>query len=80
MELVELTEYLVKSVSKNPDMVSVKKFENEDETVIEVLVDKDDIASIIGRDGNIINSIRNIINLAAYNKNLSSVKVLIDSF
>jgi len=80
MELVELTEYLVKSVSKNPDMVSVKKFENEDETVIEVLVDKDDIASIIGRDGNIINSIRNIVNLAAYNKNLSSVKVLIDSF
>lgn len=80
MELVELTEYLVKSVSKNPDMVSVKKFENEDETVIEVLVDKDDIASIIGRDGNVINSIRNIVNLAAYNKNLASVKVLIDSF
>ena len=80
MELVELTEYLVKSVSKNPDMVSVKKFENDDETVIEVLVDNEDIASIIGRDGNIINSIRNIVNLAAYNKNLSSVKLLIDSF
>ena len=80
MELVELTEFLVKSVSKNPDIVSVKKYENEDEFIIEVLVDKDDISSIIGRDGNIINSIRNIVNLAAYNKNLSSVKVLIDSF
>ena len=80
MSLVELTQFLVKSVSKNPDLVSVKKFDDENEFVIQVLVDKDDIASIIGKDGVIIGSIRNIVNLAAYNQNMSSVKIYIDSF
>ncbi len=80
MNLVELTEFLVKSVSKNPDMVSVKKFENEEETIIEVLVDSEDISAIIGKNGVIINAIRNIVNLAAYNKQENSVKINIDSF
>ena len=80
MELVNLTEFLVKSVSKNPDMVSVKQFDDGEDCIIEVLVNSDDIASIIGRDGVIINSIRNIVNLAAYNQNKSSVKINIDSF
>ncbi len=80
MELVNLTEFLVKSVSKNPDMVSVKQFEDDENCIIEVLVDKDDISSIIGKDGIIINSIRNIVNLAAYNQNKSSIKINIDSF
>lgn len=80
MSLVELTEFLVKSVSKNPDMVSVKQFENDGEKVIQILVDKDDIASMIGRNGVIIGSIRNIVNLAAYNNQEESVKIYIDSF
>ena len=80
MNLVELTEFLVKSVSKNPDMVSVKQFENDGQKVIQILVDKDDIASMIGKNGVIIGSIRNIINLAAYNKQEESVKIYIDSF
>lgn len=80
MKLVDLTEFLVRNISKNPDMVSVKEFENDDNTIIEVLVSKDDISSIIGRDGVIINSIRNIVNLAAYNQNKTSIKINIDSF
>lgn len=80
MKLVDLTEFLVKNISKNPDMVSVKEFENDDNTIIEVLVSKDDISSIIGKDGVIINSIRNIVNLAAYNQNKTSIKINIDSF
>ncbi len=80
MNLIELTEYLVKSVSKNPDMVSVKQFNNAEEKVIQILVDKDDISSIIGKNGTIIGSIRNIVNLAAYNKNEETVKICIDSF
>ena len=33
MELVELTEYLVKSLVKEPDMVSVKQFDEEEEFI-----------------------------------------------
>lgn len=80
MKLVDLTEFLVKNISKNPDMVSVKEFENDDNTVLEILVSKDDISSIIGKDGVIINSIRNIVNLAAYNQNKTAIKINIDSF
>ena len=80
MSLVELTEFLVKSVSKNPDMISVKQFENDGSNIIQILVDKDDISSMIGKGGTIINSIRSIVNLAAYNKNLAAVKIYIDAF
>ena len=38
MNLVELTEFLVKSVVKEPESVSIKEFEGEEETVIEILV------------------------------------------
>lgn len=80
MKLVDLTEFLVKSIAKNPDMVSVKEFENEENTILEILVSNEDISSIIGKSGVIINSIRNIVNLAAYNQNKTSIKINIDSF
>lgn len=80
MELVELTEFLVKSISKNPDMVSVKQFEDDNDFVIQVLAQQEDVASIIGKNGVMISSIRNIVNLAAFNKNKMSVKIYIDSF
>ena len=53
MNLVEMTEYLVKNVVANPDMVTVKEFpsENEKEIVIEVLVDESDIGRVIGKGG-----------------------------
>ena len=50
--MVELTEFLVKSLVKNKDLVSVKQFENSDETVtIEVLVSNVDIGAVIGKRG-----------------------------
>ena len=50
MNLVELTEYLVKSLVKDSDSVSVKEFETEDDSVlIQVLVDSSVIGSVIGK-------------------------------
>lgn len=80
MSVVNLTEFLVKSVSKKPDMISVKKIEDDDNFIIQVMVPSDEIATIIGKNGVIASSIRNIVNLAAYNEGLSNVKVMIDSF
>ena len=48
MKLVELTEFLVKSVVSDPDMVSVKQFEDdEDYIIIQVLVDDSVIGSVM---------------------------------
>ena len=50
MNLVELTSYLVKSLVKDPDSVSVKEMPTEDGSMlIEVLVSNDEIGSVIGR-------------------------------
>ena len=52
MHLVELTEYLIKSLVKDPEMVSVKKFDDDEETItIQVLVDNDDMGALIGKGG-----------------------------
>lgn len=78
MNLVELTEYLVKSLVKNTDNVKVTMTE-ENGINIEVLVDESDIGAVIGRSGNIANSIRTIVQAAAYTNDQGRVRVNIDS-
>lgn len=81
MNLVELTEFLVKSVVDDPDMVSVKQFEDDEEYItIQVLVDDSVIGSVIGKNGIIANAIRTIVQASAYANGLKKVKINIDSF
>ena len=81
MNLVGLTEFLVKSVVTDPDMVSVKQFEDdEDYITIQVLVDDSVIGSVIGKQGVIANAIRTIVQASSYANGLKKVKVNIDSF
>ena len=81
MNLVELTEYLVKSLVKDSDSVSVKEFETEDDSVlIQVLVDSSVIGSVIGKGGKIANSIRTIVQASSYLNGNKKVKINIDSF
>lgn len=81
MHLVELTEYLIKNLVKNPDMVSVKKFEDEEDVVtIQVLVNHEDMGAIIGKGGSVANAIRTIIQASAYINKDKKVKINIDSF
>lgn len=81
MDLVELTEFLIKNLVKEPDMVSVKQFEDEEDMiVIQVLVNDSDMGAVIGRGGNIANAIRTIVQASAYANNLKRVKINIDSF
>ncbi len=81
MNLVELTEFLVKSVVTDPDMVAIKQFEDDEEYItIQVLVDDSVIGSVIGKKGIIANAIRTIVQAAAYANGLKKVKINIDSF
>ena len=81
MNLVELTEYLVKSLVKDSDSVSVKEFETEDDSVlIQVLVDSSVLGSVIGKGGKIANSIRTIVQASSYLNGNKRVKINIDSF
>lgn len=81
MDLVALTEYLVKSIVKEKDMVSVKQFdEEEDYITIQVLVDSSDMSAVIGKDGMNANAIRTLVQASSYINNLKKVKINIDSF
>lgn len=80
MNLVELTEYLIKSIVKDPDTVSVKKFDTDEEFItIEVLVSDEDMGAVIGRSGKIANAIRTIVQASAYANKEKKVRINIDS-
>lgn len=82
MNLVEMTEYLVKNVVANPDMVTVKEFpsDNEKEIVIEVLVDESDIGRVIGKGGKTANAIRTLVQANSYLQENKRVKINIENF
>lgn len=82
MNLVELTEFIVKSLVTNKENVSVKEFPTEEENtiLIEVLVDSEDIGKVIGKGGRLANSIRTLVQASSYIKDNKKVKINIDSF
>ena len=81
MNAVELTKFLVENIVKEPDMVSVKEFEDETDTItIEILVDEDSMGSVIGKGGMLINAIRTIVQASSYANNGKKVRINIDSF
>ena len=81
MEIKDFAEFIGKSLVNEPDMVSVKEFNGEDETIIlEILVHDNDMGLIIGKNGKIAKAIRTLIQADAYIKGLKKVKINIDSF
>lgn len=80
MNLVEFTEFLVKGIVKQPDLVSVKKFDDEEFITIQVLVAEADMATVIGKSGTTINSIRNVVQASAILNKEKKVKINVDSF
>ncbi len=82
MDLVLLTEELVKALAVNKDAVSVKEFESEDEDtmVIQVMIDESDMGRVIGKAGKVANSIRTIVQASSYLKDNKRIKINIDSF
>lgn len=82
MNLIELTENLVKSLVTNPDMVSVKEFETDEENtiLIQVMADSSDMGKLIGKAGKTANAIRTLVQASSYLKDNKKVKINIDSF
>ena len=79
--LVKLTEQLVLAVVNNKDAVGVKKFEtdSDDLILIQVVVDKDDMSKLIGRNGKVVKAIRTLVQESSKLKENKLVKINIDS-
>ena len=82
MDLVSLTEEIVKSLVVNEDAVSVKEFPTEEENVIliQVIVDSEDMGRVIGKEGRTANAIRTLIQASSALKDNKYVKIDIDKF
>ncbi len=82
MDLVKLTEEIVKSLVKNNDAVSVKEFDTEEENtiLIQVMVDDEDMGRVIGRSGRVANAIRTLVQASSYINDDKYVKINIDKF
>ncbi len=56
-----LLEYIVKNLVSQPDVVEVEEVEQDSKLVLKLKVAKEDMGRIIGKEGRIIRSIREII-------------------
>ena len=82
MDLVVLTETIIKKIVSNPESVSIKEFETEEENTIqiEVLISNDDMGKVIGKNGKIIYSIRTIVQATSSLEDNKKVKINVDSY
>lgn len=72
----DLLEYIVKNLVNQSDVVEIAEVEQEDgKTILKLKVAKEDMGRIIGKEGRIIRSIREIINAYAMKE---SKKVSVD--
>lgn len=80
-ELIAFTENLVRSLVKEPDMVTVKEFLGDEEVIqLEIIVHEDDMGAVIGKGGKMASALRVLIQAAAYNMDIKKVRINIDSF
>lgn len=62
----ELIKYIVSNLVDNQDAVSVSTVEESEKvSVVTVLVDKEDVGRVIGRNGKVAGSIRTIVKSAS---------------
>ena len=62
----ELIKYIVSNLVDNKDAVSISTVDESDKvSVVTVLVDKEDVGRVIGRNGKVAGSIRTIVKSAS---------------
>ena len=61
----DLVKYIVENLVDNKDAIELKSEETERTCVLTILVNKEDIGKVIGRDGKIARSIRTIVKSAS---------------
>jgi predicted RNA-binding protein YlqC (UPF0109 family) len=64
-DLVALMEHLAKAIVETPEEVSVEPFEENGQTVLELVVAEADLGRVIGRNGRTARSLRTILHSAS---------------
>ncbi len=78
MAMKELVEYIARALVDNPDAVKVSEIEGEKTSVIELVVAKEDLGKVIGKQGRTARAIRTILSAASTKINKHSVLEIIE--
>lgn len=80
MNIVEYTEFLVKSLVADPDMIKAEELKEDDATIIEVMVPEADMKYVIGKAGKNVHAIRTLFYAYAYVHKMHNIKLNIETF
>ncbi|MEG2232927.1 MAG: KH domain-containing protein, partial [Bacilli bacterium] len=76
MNIVDFTEFIVKGLVKEPDLVKVQSFESDDEgTTLEIIVCNSDMGAVIGKGGKMASAIRTLVQAHAYLNDHKRVRI-----
>ncbi len=64
-DMVALMEHIAKVIVDAPDEVTVEPFEEDGQTVLELIVAEEDVGRVIGRHGRTARSLRTILHSAS---------------
>ena len=76
--LKELVEFIAKSLVDHPDKVKVSEIEGEKTSVIELIVAKEDLGKVIGKQGKTARALRTILAAASNKVNKRAVLEIIE--
>ncbi len=81
MDIVEFSEFLVKGLVEDGDLVKVEVLDAEDDSkIIEIVVPEKDMKVVIGKNGKNVSALRVLINAYAYTHGMKRVKVNVDAY
>ncbi len=67
--IVELVEFIAKTLANHPDAVKVRSEEEGSRTIITLEVDDRDKGKVIGRQGRVAQALRSLLRVAAVKQN-----------
>ncbi|KAA1293112.1 MAG: RNA-binding protein [Chloroflexi bacterium] len=65
----ELVKYIASCLVENADKIDIETVEEDNKTILKLTVDETDKGKIIGKNGKIAKSIRNVLKLASTKNN-----------
>ena len=72
--MVELVRFVLSNLVDAPDSLDIKQIDGETTTILEIAVAKDDLGRVIGKQGKVINVLRELVR-SSLNKNDKKVVI-----
>ena len=72
--MVELVRFVLSNLVDAPDSLDIKQIDGETTTILEIAVAKDDLGRVIGKQGKVINALRELVR-SSLNKNDKKVVI-----